>query len=436
MSHFEQIQNSAKNTKETVDHQWYDRFRKYGSFYGSTYLTVDASINKEQKEKFIKGEIDHPEPHYPKLNLDELNTREKELLELKDDIFHNEENDVVKKAYQWKINEKVATIRMLKCALAGDDKKFFRYSKFIYGMPEKNIHNYTLWQLHGQMSDILQDASISSTQKEAANAILSLTQGNEGTTIDAFEKIEPIHYISTQESFVAEDIQQAFSDALLQKGFDDWRVLIGEKTSVITTSQEKKTITIPKKRTVDYIKLRGLIEHEITTHVQRRENGERSRLLLLGVGLDRYGAGEEGLATYKEDLITGADDYAGFAGHFSASLTCGVDGQKRGFKDVFDILKNYYIAIGKNESDANDAAYKLSVKTFRGTTFHTPGTCFTSNIEYREGNIGVHALVNKNDPEQARFLIGKYNPVNPRHIWILDQLGITDKDLADLEDQK
>lgn len=33
----------------------------------------------------------------------------------------------------------------------------------------------------------------------------------------------------------------------------------------------------------------------------------------------------------------------------------------------------------------------------------------------------------------ARFNIGKYDPANDRHIWILEQLNITDKDLLELE---
>ncbi len=432
MRHLETGENYIENSQKNYDHQWYDRLKENGSFYASTYLSVDSSVNKEQKDAFFAGEIDSPAPEYPKLNFDDLEDKERALITLKNDIIQNENNATVKQAYRWKINEKIATIRMLKETLSGNDHRFFRYSKFIYGSPENNIHNYTLWQLQKKMDAIIQDPHTSALQKSSASEILSLSQDTNETTVEQFEKIEPIQYISTQETFSAEEIRSAFSEALTQKGFSEWQVLVGEKTTLITTSQEKRTITIPKNRTVDYLKLRGLIEHEIGTHVQRRESGERTKLSLLGIGLDRYGAGEEGLATHAESMITGADDYAGFAGHFATSLACGIDGHKRSFREVFTILKNYHLATGKDTSSASNDAYKLCIKTFRGTTFKTPGACFTSNIEYREGNIGIHQLVNKDDPEKARFLVGKYDPANPRHIWILDQLNITEKDLEDL----
>jgi hypothetical protein len=39
-----------------------------------------------------------------------------------------------------------------------------------------------------------------------------------------------------------------------------------------------------------------------------------------------------------------------------------------------------------------------------------------------------------NNPEEiTMFSIGKYDPANPRHIWLLSQLIIKDEDLAGLE---
>ena len=51
--------------------------------------------------------------------------------------------------------------------------------------------------------------------------------------------------------------------------------------------------------------MRDLIVHEIGTHVVRRENGKRSKLRLLGIGLDNYERGEEGIATMREQVLNG-----------------------------------------------------------------------------------------------------------------------------------
>ena len=91
------------------------------------------------------------------------------------------------------------------------------------------------------------------------------------------------------------------------------------------------------------------------------------------------------------------------------------------------------MAIGKDVEKASSLAWNLCMRTFRGTTGRTPGACFSKDIAYREGNIGIHTLISKGDPEQARFLTGKYDPTNPRHIWILDQFNITEKDLEKMD---
>ena len=187
------------------------------------------------------------------------------------------------------------------------------------------------------------------------------------------------------------------------------------------------------------MRLKALIEHEIGTHVARREKGERTKLKLLGLGLDRYLKGEEGIATYQEQKIEGANDFSGFDGHFAISLASGIDGKKRNFREVFDILKNYYFIKSKKQTtegaweSAENSAWSRCIRTFRGTSCQTPGACFTRDIAYREGNIGVWNVIKNNPEEIKRFSVGKYDPGNPRHIWILEQLNITDEDLNKLE---
>ncbi len=64
------------------------------------------------------------------------------------------------------------------------------------------------------------------------------------------------------------------------------------------------------------------------------------------------------------------------------------------------------------------------------------GVCLTKDIIYRQGNIAVCQLLGKNPEELLRFSVEKYDPANPRHIWILDQLGITEKDLDHLNNEE
>lgn len=122
-------------------------------------------------------------------------------------------------------------------------------------------------------------------------------------------------------------------------------------------------------------------------------------------------------------------------------LRAAAEGEKRDFRGVYEIMEKYFYLSNllkdqdseKAREKAQTSAWKRCVRTFRGSDCKTPGVCFTKDIAYREGQIGVWQVVADSPDEVRRFSIGKYDPANDRHIWILDQLGITDDDLEKLE---
>ncbi len=245
------------------------------------------------------------------------------------------------------------------------------------------------------------------------------------------------------QEFSAEEIKSLFEVVLRELSAEGWMVVINPNKNGISVNQEKKSVEVPEKRKLSFRALKGLIAHEIGTHAARRIRGERTRLKMLGLGLDRYEGGEEGVATLREQVLEGeVKDFSGFDGHFAIGLATGVDGQPRDFRQTFEVLKKYYqlqsmlrgVVKEEAEKKAADSAWSRCVRTFRGTNSQTPGTCFTKDIVYREGNIAVWESVAKNAPEMSRWDVGKYDPSNPRHIWVLDQLNITDEELKTLEE--
>ncbi|MDD5396615.1 MAG: DUF1704 domain-containing protein [Candidatus Moranbacteria bacterium] len=432
-------QSSQEKEVKAVDEQWYGRFEKIGSFQDYEYFEGEKKKRDEQKQIFLAEEIRNPVLDYPKLEKFDFANKEQELFALKRDILEHETNDVVRSAYIWKLNEKIAQLRMMKATLDGSDKKVARYSAFIYGIPDKQIFQYDLENIKNLIeeknnSDDVRVLFAIRRLKDLINNIDTEKSGINNEILPVKKRILEYPFVE-EKKFNAEEIRKEFEVALDELGIEGWEVVINENIKAISVSQEKKQVKVPEKRKMTSSRLGELIAHEIGTHVARREDGERSKLKLLGLGLDRYLNGEEGISTFAEQSLGGADDFAGFDGHFAISLAVGLDGEKRDFRDVFNILRDYYFINSKNKDiaksweDAKNSAWNRCVRTFRGTTCNTKGACLTRDIVYREGNIDTWMVVKGNFENSSKFSIGKYDAVNPRHAWILQQLAITGDDI-------
>ncbi len=177
---FEQPSFPVERNKP-LDDKWYERFENVGSFSDYSYLNGEKNFRENQKNKFISGEIENPSLDYPDLETFNFDERESALLQLKNEIIKEEKNEVVGQIYRWKINEKLAELRMLKKAKIGDDRNFARYSKFIYGQPEKEIHEYTLSQLKNTVNKKIFDTNseISDAAKRINQELFEAFMNNE-----------------------------------------------------------------------------------------------------------------------------------------------------------------------------------------------------------------------------------------------------------------
>ena len=464
MSEGKSFERATQLHPEPFDKEWYDRFEQIGSFDAYEYLDGSGEYRQEERRKFEAGETENPTLDYPKLQPDDLQQKEEDLLSLKSDVLtrqteelpNAEKMDVVKQVYRWRLNERIAEVRMLKAAAEGDAKRFKRYSQFIYGRPSPEVFAYTVNSLRNTLTQHL--ASDNGDLRQAAQeleAVLPSTQpepqvsplpGEETVTYSREKTLEELGYLINfpegQGEVDAFVIHQAFQSALENLRIEGWRVITTPNRDSIAVSQGKQEVSVPTERRMKPAELKGLVLHEIGTHVARRDKGERSRLRLLGLGLDRYEGGEEGVATIRQQVMEEElEDFAGLEGHLAISLAQGLDGVPRDFRQVYDIMRKYHLVKelvdGKDASTAQQEAAKKAwnrcVRTFRGTDCKTPGAVFTKDIIYREGNIGVWELIRTNPDEMKRFNIGKYDPTNPRHLWVLTELGITEDDLRDLE---
>lgn len=427
--------------QERLDSRWYRRFEAV-NFEDYEKLNGNKEIREAEKTDFLVGKTENPTLDYPELELFDLDDRERELLSLKEDVLELEQNEAVKKIYRTKINESLATLRMLRAAKNGDDRKFSRYADFIYGKPEDGDVGYVVQHVKELISKNLESRDLQ--KQEAAQRLNEIFQQNTlgvGQGVDTSILPEGQDIPGKLES-VAEAVE-IFEEALLEIGATDWRVVVDTETGIsnFSVSQEHKVVRVPAEhkllaRNISKKKFQGLIEHEIKTHVARRTNGERSKLQLLGLGLDRYLKAEEGIATYAEQQVTGATEFAGIPRLLSIALAKGLGGNELDFRGTHTIMTDYRLLSSKKEGitseQASATAYEDCVRIFRGSTCKTPGAVYPKDMAYF-GNRAIWTLVSKDSDVVEKFSVGKFDPNNGEHIALLTQLGILDNDLDRLE---
>ncbi len=423
-----------KNQKSALDSDLFEEFR-YLYFDDYEYLATEDENREKNKKDFLAEKIDNPSFNYPLLDSFDFESKKNKFIQLKEKAKKNK-NQIVTKAYIGRIDEMLEQIEMLKAAKTGDDLEFTKQSVLIYGKPSPDMFEYDKKVVSDTIKKALESESL---ERATATTLLQkhFPDLSYNKLIEKDFDLLPKLVKNDRKVLKSTEIRYMFEKAVKDLDLNNWKVKIdktGKKTN-LSANQETKTVSIPND---DNIKTRmapttetnikALINHELGTHAKRRENGEKSKLKLLGLGLDRFLKGEEGLASFEYQKIQGASYFAGFGSHFSVSIGVGLDGKKRNFREVFEILKLYFLASIESDTDrkkqAEDLAWNTCVRCFRGTTCKTPGSLFTKGHVYSEGNIGIYKLITSGSKEVERFMVGKYDPTNKNHVQILDALGI------------
>jgi hypothetical protein len=231
--------------------------------------------------------------------------------------------------------------------------------------------------------------------------------------------------------FEAGSIKEEFENKLREENIDNWSVIITEDASIsMSVDQGTRQVRISPDHKMRETKMRATIAHEMV-HIRRRENGERSKLKLLGLGLDKYAAGEEGVAQYEQAQIEGLRGF-NTGSYMAVCLARGMDGTPRDFRRLFEVYRDYGLTMfaragstSLQEGDmagAENWAYSITSRAFTGTTGESPGMTYNYDLSYLPGAIGIIKMAANDNPEMKRFMVGKYDPLNPRHVKILNAL--------------
>jgi hypothetical protein len=353
---------------------------------------------------------------------------------------------VVCRAYLSKIHEVKNRYLLLQASSRKDDKTFFEQSEVIYGLPKLQYYQYAMRGLRKTLENI---EALQLADNRVRNAVDMLSPLQVEKTPTSWDSILLPDYVDDKDNHIltSAEVKVMCEAAFVEYGIDGWKVIVANNGDRITfnVNQEERVLYIPhdedirlRKYPLTLIRMEALIAHEIGTHVVRRQNGDNSSLALLGPGLADYLNGEEGIATYREQLVRGASQFAGIMGYLSVSWAVGLDGKPRNFRELFEIMVPYlFLSVIEQTSksklpldlDSIDEnvrrnAWARCVRTFRGVTGLNKGYCFTRDIIYLEGNIAIWQLLEAEPTASRNFSIGKYDPTNKEHVSILHELGL------------
>jgi hypothetical protein len=470
----------ASETSTMIDERWYLRLKDILANGDTEDVYIpDVKELEKQKELFLSGEIEAPNPLLINASIPHLENREFDLLKLKDEILKNEENETVAQFYRWRLNEEIARVRMYKTskeivtlrdqpghngnALRALEIRFDRYNKYIYGEPSPKIYSDVLFAIQSKIKEDL--TSEDTRLREAAGrlaSILPVSDLSERLPFPDSETIKAVKewvqddidgYGIDLENFPdiskAPEIIASFQDSLGKIGAHGWvGVLDDSGRRLITISQPKEKYWVPEQREAKPGKMRELTIHEILTHALSGVMGEKSTFGLTSIGTDRSEKANEGLATARTQARkSGFDDYASLLDHFAVGLARGLDknadGSRhfRNFRDVYDIIYaySYYkqIRTGKDNEAANTnaitEAWNKTRMCFRGSGHETKGICNREKLIYREGNIEVWGQLGNNPELMMRLMIslGKVDTNNLRHMYGLHKLDLISKEDLD-----
>lgn len=416
---------------QLLDAQWFDRV-KDAYIFDRQWLTASTVVSKNERTRFLENEVENPVFTFKQ---DETNgaIRSRQSWDaLLVELQNTEDNDIVRKLYEQKVEAQLHRIDLMNAAVRRDDMAFAAASIALYGKPKKQYFRYVAARMQ-RLLERTHDTEYTDAHKRLEHIFKKIDSSRNIIT----PEVLPHPVLSTDYLEDTKSVAAVFQSVLDQCGVSGWKIACAEGLTrrIFSLNEAARTIYIPdtsylkvRKKRLTKVGVQALAAHEIGVHVVSAYNGGRQPLQLLAIGLPGYLRGEEGIATYRQQCIEGASEYYGFDRYLAVALVLGFDGVERDFRGLFEVMQDYYTLILPPTEElidrARSAAWDVCLRTFRGTTGQSTGVCYTRDINYLEGNIGIWQLLST-QPEWEKYLtIGKYDPLNKTHVEALRALDI------------
>jgi uncharacterized protein (TIGR02421 family) len=185
----------------------------------------------------------------------------------------------------------------------------------------------------------------------------------------------PFEFPGPKKEYSAKDAARAFEKKLKEFGLEGWQVIIKEEMVSDAVAGKDNSILIRADAVFSEERLKGLIAHEIETHVFTAMNGSLQPWKIFRRGLADYLLTEEGLAIYNQEKTETSETPKKY---WAASSVIGLDiSIQGGFSDVYAEVLKY----GFDEK----RALRVALKVKRGLTDTSRPGAFTKDVIYFKG---------------------------------------------------
>jgi hypothetical protein len=377
----------------------------------------------------------------------------KRLRSLKRQILETEESQAVRQAYTHKIDEIIIQNELLVTAATGNKDGFAEANVKLYGTPDKKVFAAVCDWLRRYAAEHAESEieNIRSTS-QALLETLPKPRGNQHHIIprnNVFRQVRALHFAEGGyfsqlfgDEPLPEFVDASVGDPVTRRAIE----AIGSDYTVADSTDELwgvihsgKCVVRPPGYRLPLPDFKGIVAHEVGSHLLERMNGRRQPLRLLEIGLDRYDWGNEGRAFLREQIVYNSPydmlrqpgwEYITLK-HMAISLAAGLHGKPYGFKALYDAMYpvcHFFQALRRPdnpvyaESVARSEVWHLLVRVLKGTDGF--GGAYMKDIIYLEGNVRAWKQAAA-DPAYILFGdSGKFDIARPDHRRLLAALGI------------
>jgi len=207
----------------------------------------------------------------------------------------------------------------------------------------------------------------------------------------------------------AEQTAEVFKQALRERNFLDWEVIVEEMPARMSINQMNSQVKVKASAMFSQSEIKRLIVHEVDTHILRAENAKKQPYLLFRYGFPAYLKTEEGLAIFSEEqsgLLSDNDRHKYAMRVKAAEKACHM-----GFFELFEYLSNYM---------DHEEAFSMTLRAKRGLIDTSVQGGYTKDQVYLDGYISVRSMTTQ---ERLKLYYGK---IGEGDIALAEQLPLVD----------